>query len=72
VLGSRYAWQYGNTAQKSAYGANTIKIEHQSSRVYIRNGSLNNNNNKKKEILFIEKNVFSRIILFRDNIYKVN
>jgi len=34
----------------------------------IRNGGLN----KKTKYYSVEKNVFSRIILFRDNIYKVN
>ena len=34
----------------------------------IRNGGLN----KKTKYYSLEKNVFSRLILFRDNIYKVN
>jgi len=34
----------------------------------IRNGGLN----KKTKYYSLEKNVFSRLILFRDNIYSVN
>ena len=34
----------------------------------IRNGGLN----KKTKYYSLEKNVFSRLILFRDNIYNVN
>jgi len=34
----------------------------------IRNGGLN----KKTKYYSVEKNVFSRLILFRDNIYNVN
>jgi len=34
----------------------------------IRNGGLN----KKTKYQSVEKNVFSRLILFRDNIYNVN
>ena len=35
----------------------------------IQNGGLNK---KKPKYYSVEKNVFSRLILFRDNIYKVN